>query len=91
MKHIPKGSMCLACEHRFRDCSYLDFSSMAVIASSNDYNIVRCADFNSVAEKSRDIKVIERRQKSNQPIPASVRSPLPQMITGEMSVDAPYV
>lgn len=47
----PKGSMCMVCEHKYRDCSGLDFKSMRVIqqySHANDPNVfkvVKCGEF----------------------------------------------
>ncbi len=48
----PTGSMCVKCQHVDRDCSYLDFSSMQVIAhDSRDRDsgiitqVVKCSEY----------------------------------------------
>lgn len=48
----PSGSMCMNCQHIDRDCSYLDFSGMRVIArDSRDRDsgiitqVVRCSEY----------------------------------------------
>lgn len=48
----PTGSMCVKCQHVDRDCSYLDFSTMQVIAEdSRDRDsgiitqVVKCSEY----------------------------------------------
>lgn len=41
----PKGSMCMACQHRRADCSHLSFRSMEVIERTPTSNVVKCTNF----------------------------------------------
>lgn len=43
--YAPKGSMCMECAHRSRDCSRLPFSAMPPISSKAGYVIVRCTHY----------------------------------------------
>lgn len=46
MKHIPKGSMCVACEHAGDDCSHIDFSEMMPLKKYEDGTVaVKCCAF----------------------------------------------
>lgn len=45
LTHQPKGSMCMACEHKHRNCSNLDFSKMRVMQQYQSVKIVICSDF----------------------------------------------
>lgn len=45
-EYVPKGSMCMLCEHRHEDCSDLDFESMRPLVELSDGTvIVRCDSF----------------------------------------------
>ncbi len=47
----PKGSMCSVCEHLFRDCSHLPFSTMEVMEKNKNLAnctielVVKCTEF----------------------------------------------
>lgn len=42
----PSGTMCMNCLHVDRDCSYLDFSSMQVIARDTKVTqVVKCSEY----------------------------------------------
>lgn len=43
--HTPKGSMCMACVHKARDCSGLAFREMPVIERWPGWVVVRCVGF----------------------------------------------
>lgn len=50
MRFIPKGSMCAACQHKFEDCSHLEFHKMKVITTTTASNgvglsLVKCTEF----------------------------------------------
>ena len=49
--YIPKGSMCIACIHRSRDCSHLRFHAMQPVEKQGNVIIVRCTDFSHEAKK----------------------------------------
>ncbi|PTQ70399.1 hypothetical protein C8K61_106121 [Pseudomonas sp. GV071] len=48
MTHQPKGGMCCACQHAYRNCSSLPFKQMPPLARDGDWVIVRCTDFKRV-------------------------------------------
>ena len=54
--HIPRGYMCIGCEHVHRRCSHLDFTKMRVIHVWKDDGIkeVKCIDHIPLIEKSND-------------------------------------
>lgn len=41
----PKGSMCIACRHALRDCSWLNFGDMPHLRRTDDEIVVRCTGF----------------------------------------------
>ncbi len=41
----PKGSMCVVCKKRDKDCSQLPFSLMPIIEKQKHILIVRCYEF----------------------------------------------
>lgn len=45
--HIPRGYMCMVCEHKHRKCNHLPFTEMQVIGRFKDDGTfeVKCADF----------------------------------------------
>lgn len=45
--HIPRGFMCIGCEHKHRKCNHLDFTKMQVIGVFKDDGTkeVKCTDF----------------------------------------------
>ncbi len=45
--HIPRGFMCITCEHLHRKCNHLDFTKMQVIGVFKDDGTkeVKCIDF----------------------------------------------
>lgn len=45
--HIPRGFMCIKCEHKHRKCNHLDFTNMQVIGVFKDDGTreVKCTDF----------------------------------------------
>jgi len=45
LHYLPKGSMCAACVNRLKDCSKLDFKSMASMSKIDDTIIVKCTEF----------------------------------------------
>jgi len=47
--HIPRGSMCMSCQHALRDCGNLDFPGMPVITKGIDWAVVRCTEFTKAA------------------------------------------
>jgi hypothetical protein len=45
-QYTPKGSMCMACKHRERNCMWLEFEKMAVIEKLKDGTlVVKCVEF----------------------------------------------
>ena len=41
----PKGSMCMSCVHKYRDCSFLEFKKMNVIkVLKNGVKVVKCEE-----------------------------------------------
>lgn len=54
MTHIPRGYMCVKCEHALRKCNHLDFTKMKVIGFFKEDGIkeVRCSDFESKEKES---------------------------------------
>lgn len=48
IEFIPRGYMCIACEHKHRKCNHLDFTKMQVIGVFKDDGTreVKCTDFN---------------------------------------------
>ncbi len=42
MTHQPKGSMCMSCAHKAKDCSALPFAQMPPIERTGLTVIVRC-------------------------------------------------
>lgn len=47
MTHIPRGFMCIQCEHALRKCDHLDFTKMQVIGVFKEDGIkeVKCSEF----------------------------------------------
>lgn len=47
MTHIPRGFMCIQCNHALRKCNHLDFTKMQVIGVFKEDGIkeVKCSDF----------------------------------------------
>ena len=45
MKYIPKGGMCMSCQHVNRDCSWMDFESMSKMKQAEELVIVKCTGF----------------------------------------------
>ena len=45
--HIPRGFMCITCEHKHRKCNHLDFTKMRVIGVFKDDGTreVKCTDY----------------------------------------------
>lgn len=45
--HIPRGFMCIVCEHKHRKCNHLQFDRMKVIGIFKDDGTkeVKCTDF----------------------------------------------
>lgn len=43
--YTPKGSMCMTCAHKARDCSRLSFERMPVIERLPGRVVVRCVGF----------------------------------------------
>lgn len=44
--NIPKGSMCIACKHLWKDCSHMKFKDMQPIKKHADgYVEVKCLNF----------------------------------------------
>ncbi len=41
----PKGSMCVACKHRGKNCSHLPFHTMSVLKSKGNLHQVKCSEF----------------------------------------------
>ena len=41
----PRGSQCLNCVHKGRDCSSLPFNTMHIIEKWCDVMIVKCSDY----------------------------------------------
>lgn len=48
IQFIPRGFMCMTCEHKYRKCNHLDFTKMQVIGVFKDDGTkeVKCTDFN---------------------------------------------
>jgi hypothetical protein len=48
--HIPRGFMCVGCEHKHRKCNHLDFTKMQVIGVYKDDGTkeVKCIDYKAV-------------------------------------------
>jgi hypothetical protein len=50
LTHRPSGSMCIACLHNERDCSFLPFASMPLMKRDKDgMLVVQCTDFQRAA------------------------------------------
>ena len=45
--HIPRGYMCITCEHKHRKCNHLDFTKMQVIGVFKDDGTkeVKCTEY----------------------------------------------
>lgn len=43
--YVPKGGMCMQCEHRHEDCSDIDFRSMRPLAETEDGTVIVRCDF----------------------------------------------
>lgn len=44
--HVPKGSMCAACQHRGQNCAHLPFHEMPVMNRLPDgAAVVKCSEF----------------------------------------------
>ena len=43
--YTPKGSMCIACTHKARECKHLPFATMLAIERLPAQVVVRCWDF----------------------------------------------
>ena len=52
--HVPRGFMCIGCEHIHRKCNHLDFTKMQVIGIFKDDGVkeVKCTDY---VEKEKQI------------------------------------
>lgn len=48
--HIPRGFMCIGCEHVHRKCNHLDFTKMQVIGVFKDDGTkeVKCTDHTEI-------------------------------------------
>lgn len=52
----PKGSMCMACAHKDRDCRHLDFQSMPAIERSRDRVTVKCSGFEKAGKINEGVR-----------------------------------
>lgn len=56
--YIPRGFMCITCEHKHRKCNHLDFTKMQVIGVFKDDGTreVKCTDFIKAPDFKQEIK-----------------------------------
>lgn len=54
---IPRGFMCMKCEHKHRKCNHLDFTKMQVIGVFKDDGTreVKCTDFIKAPDFKQEI------------------------------------